>query len=107
MTIEDQIRDEKLQYDINREAPKISAISSGKIDWLVKKAKNDFKSNPYNNGKTLLDPKCYVNLKVKQGDLDQHKSSSPTDINYDVPLANLEGLPDKPPLQKSFQLFFF
>ena len=32
MTLEDQIRDEKLQYDINREAAKISAISSGKID---------------------------------------------------------------------------
>ena len=32
MTIEDQIRDEKLQYDINREAAKISAVSSGKID---------------------------------------------------------------------------
>ena len=32
MTIEDQIRAEKLQYDINREAAKISALSSGKID---------------------------------------------------------------------------
>ena len=32
MTIEDQIRDEKLQYDINREATKISALSPGKID---------------------------------------------------------------------------
>ena len=32
MTIKDQIRDEKLQYDINREAAKISALSSGKID---------------------------------------------------------------------------
>ena len=32
MTIEDQIRDEKLQYHINREAAKISALSSGKID---------------------------------------------------------------------------
>ena len=31
MTIDDQIRDEKLQYDINREAAKISALSSGKI----------------------------------------------------------------------------
>ena len=31
MTIEDQVRDGKLQYDINREAAKISA-SSGKID---------------------------------------------------------------------------
>ena len=32
MTIDDQIRDEKLQYGINREAAKISALSSGKID---------------------------------------------------------------------------
>ena len=32
MTIEDQIRDEKLQYDINTEAAKTSALSSGKID---------------------------------------------------------------------------
>ena len=31
MTINDQIRDEKLRYDINREAAKISALSSGKI----------------------------------------------------------------------------
>ena len=31
MTINDQIRDKKLQYDINREAAKISALSSGKI----------------------------------------------------------------------------
>ena len=32
MTNKDQIRYEKLQYDINREAAKISALSSGKID---------------------------------------------------------------------------
>ena len=31
MTINDQIKDEKLQYDINREAAKISALSSGKF----------------------------------------------------------------------------
>ena len=32
MTINDQIRDEKLQNDINREPAKISALSSGKIN---------------------------------------------------------------------------
>ena len=32
MTIEDQIRDDKLQYDINKEDAKISALSLGKID---------------------------------------------------------------------------
>ena len=31
MTIEDQIKDGKLEYDINREVAKISALSSGKI----------------------------------------------------------------------------
>ena len=31
MKINDQIRDEKLQHDINREAAKISALSSSKI----------------------------------------------------------------------------
>ena len=31
MAIDDQIEDEKLQYDINREAAKISALSSGKM----------------------------------------------------------------------------
>ena len=32
MTINDQIKDEKQQYDINREATKISALSTSKID---------------------------------------------------------------------------
>ena len=32
MTIDDQIDDEKLQYDINREAAKIPALSSDQID---------------------------------------------------------------------------
>ena len=32
MTINDQIRDEKLPYDINRKTAEISASSSGKID---------------------------------------------------------------------------
>ena len=31
MTIHDQIKDEKLKYDINREAAKTSALSSGKF----------------------------------------------------------------------------
>ena len=32
MTNDAKFRDEKLQYDINREAAKISELSSGKID---------------------------------------------------------------------------
>ena len=32
MTIDDKVIDEKLQYDINREAAKLSVLSSGKTD---------------------------------------------------------------------------
>ena len=32
MTIDDQINDERIQYDVNREAAKMSALSSGKIN---------------------------------------------------------------------------
>ena len=38
MTLEDQTRDEKLQYDIDREATKISSLSSGntnKYEYLT------------------------------------------------------------------------
>ena len=41
MATDDKIRDEKLHHDINREAAKISALSSGKIDkyeYLTKKS---------------------------------------------------------------------
>ena len=41
-------------------------------------------------------------LTLAQNVLDQHKSSSLIDINYNIPLAALEDFPDKPPLQKSF-----
>ena len=39
MTIEDRIRDEKLQYHFNREAAKISALSSGFIISFDKQTK--------------------------------------------------------------------
>ena len=32
MTTDDKIKDEKLQYGINKEVEKMSALSSGKID---------------------------------------------------------------------------
>ena len=41
MTIDGQIKYEKLQYDINREAAKISALSSGKFfkQQIIEQAK--------------------------------------------------------------------
>ena len=35
MTIDDHIKNEKLQYDINIEAAKISALTSGKYEYLT------------------------------------------------------------------------
>ena len=45
MTIDDKIKNEKLQYDINREASKISGLLSGKID-----------KHEYLTGKGILPP---------------------------------------------------
>ena len=51
MTIDNQIRDEKLQYDISREAAKISALSSKKIDkyeYLTsKEIQGEHKNTPW------------------------------------------------------------
>ena len=41
MAIDDKNRDEKLQYDINREAAKISALSSKNIDKFECLTDND------------------------------------------------------------------
>ena len=52
MTIKDQIRDEKLQYDINRKAAERSALSSGKID------KNEYQEIlPTNQQQIIEQPK--------------------------------------------------
>ena len=37
MTFDDKIRDEKLQYIVNREVRRKSALSSGKIEEILKK----------------------------------------------------------------------
>ena len=72
---------EQLPTDVKNKICSLPKSEKSRWRWLIKKARNDFKANPYNAGKTLLDPKCYVNLKVEQADLDQHKSSSLIDIN--------------------------
>ena len=42
MTIGDEIRDEKLQYDINREAAKTSALSFDNINKFLQVTKYSF-----------------------------------------------------------------
>ena len=50
MTIDEQIRDEKIQYDINREPTKISALSSSKID------KYEYLTGQESNQKQIIEP---------------------------------------------------
>ena len=47
MTIDDKIRDEKLQCDINREAVTLSALSSGKTEaqrQVIEQARSEYYS---------------------------------------------------------------
>ena len=56
MAINDQIKDEKLQYDINREVAKISALSSGKIHKYEYLTGEDIL--PSNQQKIIEQTKC-------------------------------------------------
>ena len=58
MTIEDQIRDEKQPYDINRKAAKISALSSGNI--YTREYLTDEKILPSNQQQMIEQAKIYL-----------------------------------------------
>ena len=60
MTINDQIRDEKLQYHINTEAAKISALVSGKIDKYENITSEDIL--PSNQQKIIKNPNLLILL---------------------------------------------
>ena len=77
-----------------------------KCHWQIKRAKVNFKINPYNVGKTLLDPKTCATLRFDQHVLDAHKSSSLQDKFYDISLGELEALPHLP-LKKIFSKYAF
>ena len=51
MTINDQIKDEKLQYNINSEAAKVSALSSGKLHKYEYLTGEDITINPTANNR--------------------------------------------------------
>ena len=60
MTFDNKIRYEKLQYDINREAAKISALSSGKIDKYEYLTGDEIV--PFNQRQTIEQTKCAYSL---------------------------------------------
>ena len=67
-----------------------------------KQAQRAFKSNPYEAGKDLLNPKSCATLNVDQSTLDSHKESVVSDKTYDIPLEELAGLPQSPEITKPF-----
>ena len=64
--------------------------------WKIKKAFQSFSKNPYEAGKTILDPKCEAKLKCSRFSLDQHKTTTLSDQFHNIPLPHLEGLPPAP-----------
>ena len=76
--------------------------TSRKRRWKIKKANEDFFRNPYEAGKNVLDPKCNINLQCTQSSLDTFKTQTLSDINYNVPLPPLEGLPPPPNVSVDF-----
>ena len=56
MTIDNQIMDKKIQYDINREPAKISSLSSGKIDKY--ECLTDEKILPFDQSRIIEQANC-------------------------------------------------
>ena len=78
MTIDDQIKYEKLQYDVNREAAKISALSSGK-----------FKKCEYLTGEEILPS-------IKQQIIEQAKFTySPLGKSFEKQIKTIEDQGEK------------
>ena len=74
-TIDDEVRDKKLQYDINGEAVKISALSSGQID------KYEYLTNkeilPPGQSRVLVQAKfTYSSLKAIKNQVQKQKKSN-------------------------------
>ena len=61
MTTDDKIRDEKLQYDVNREAAKILALLSGKLDKYESLTGEEIL--PSNQRQTIEQVRCFYRSK--------------------------------------------
>ena len=70
--------------------------------WKVKNANKSFFQNPYQAGKTVIDPKCNIRLSVDKDVLDEHKATCIDDPKWKVPLIPLKDLPEPPSVLKNF-----
>ena len=70
--------------------------------WKIKQANKAFLNNPYNAGKSVLDPDCHASLKCDESTLDNYKKNILFDDKHQCPLPPLNGLPPSPILKSKF-----
>ena len=70
--------------------------------WKAKKAFRDWKRNPFQAGKDVLDPKCDTNLKCTRSVLDAFKLVTVSDALVDSSLSPIDGLPPSPSISIPF-----
>ena len=87
LTINDNIGDEKLQYDINRTAAKISSLSSGNIDKYEYKKKPSLKNVGFllNARKKLLNSFKSNIFPLKNSTPESTPEQSPNPPVFDTP----------------------
>ena len=100
MTTEDQVRDEKIQYDINREAAKILALSSGKIDKYEYLTGEEIL--PSNQQQIIEQAKFPHSLLVKAFEKQTKTSGDPEEKQVDA-LAALKSKDIKPREKKTYE----
>ena len=81
--------------------------SSRKRWWKIKQANEAFKKNPFEAGKSVLDPVCNKTLECSQSEVDLFKSTVLLDPNQDAPLPPLDDLPLPPYLSSQLSSFKF
>ena len=70
--------------------------------WKAKKAFREWKINPFQAGKDVLDPKCNTNLKCTRSVLDAFKLVTVSDALVDSSLSPIDGLPPSPSISIPF-----
>ena len=75
--------------------------------WKAKKAFRDWKRNPFQAGKDVLDPKCDSTLKCTRSVLDAFKLVTVSDALVDSSLSPIDGLPPSPSISIPFDYSSF
>ena len=70
--------------------------------WLRNRQRRAFRADPYKCGKDILKPRVNTKLAIPKAKLDSILKSLHSDPTRDVPLPDLEGLPETPNILFSF-----